>query len=273
MSSLGAIDGAGARAAGGSGGRKRGRPLRSQNKVKDLAAMPLVPRRRGCPPGSRNKKTLVALAAAAAAEPSGVSRSTAIAAAPGGVVALATANAAAPVAATSAAGLTGTPLEAVATLVGATMAIGAAPPGLAGKSVSGSSSTAAGKARKPQHPPPKQRLSYTPKHRFATSVVHLLAGCEERLSLPASFIGTMGKNPLTSIMVEDGSGGQPLYLIKVLHDEQGKSYLAKGWMKFFVDYDLKWGWSLILTHRSGSPIICVRIVDGSGFACAYSPWP
>jgi hypothetical protein len=44
-------------------------------------------------------------------------------------------------------------------------------------------------------------------------------------------------------------------------------------MKFFVDYDLKRGWSLILTHRSGSPILCVRIVDDSGCTRAYSPWP
>jgi hypothetical protein len=97
----------------------------------------------------------VALAGAAAAEPSGVSHSTVIAAAPGGVLALATANAAAPAAATSVAGLTGTPLEAAATLVGAAMVIGAAPLGLAGKSVGGSSSAAADKARKPQHLPPK----------------------------------------------------------------------------------------------------------------------
>jgi hypothetical protein len=141
--------------------------------------MPPVPRRRGRPPGSRNKKTLEALAAAAAAEPFGVSRSTVIVVAPRGAVALA--------AATSVAGLTGTPLEAAAALVGTTMAVGAAPPGLTGKSVGGSSSAAAGKARKPQRPPPKQRLSYTPKHGFATSMVHLLAGCEERLPLPTSF--------------------------------------------------------------------------------------
>jgi hypothetical protein len=171
---------------------------------------------------------LEALAAAAAAEPSGVGHSTAIATAPGGVVALAAANAAAPAAATSVAGLTGTPLEAAATLVGAAMAVGAAPPGLAGRSAGGSSSAAAGKARKLRRPPPEQRLSYTPKHGYATSMVHLLAGCEERLLLPASFIGTMGKDPLTSIMVEEGSGGQPLYLVVVLHDEQGKSYLTEG---------------------------------------------
>jgi hypothetical protein len=50
-------------------------------------------------------------------------------------------------------------------------------------------------------------------------VVHLLAGCKERLPLPASFVGMMGKNPPTSIIVEDGSGSQPLYLVEVLHDE------------------------------------------------------
>jgi hypothetical protein len=46
---------------------------------------------------------------------------------------LAAANAAAPAAATSVTGLSGTPLEAVAALVGTAMAVGAAPPGLAGK--------------------------------------------------------------------------------------------------------------------------------------------
>jgi hypothetical protein len=189
--------------------------------------------------------------AAAAAEPFGVSRSTAIVAAPEGGVALAATNAAALATATSVAGLTGTPLEAAAALVSAAMVVGATPLGLASKSVGGSSRAAASKARKPQHPPPKQRLSYTPKHGFTTFVVHLLAGCEERLPLPTSFVGTMGKNPPMSIMVEDGSGSQPLYLVKVLHDEEGKSYLTEGWAKFFVDYDLKRGWSLILTHRFG----------------------
>jgi hypothetical protein len=104
-------------------------------------------------------------------------------------------------------------------------------------------------------------------------MVHLRAGCEERLPLPASFIGTMGRNPPTSIMVEEGSGGQPLYLVEVLHDEQGKSYLTDGWTRFIDDYDLKCGWSLILTHRAGSPVLCVCVVDTSGCARAYSPWP
>jgi hypothetical protein len=153
------------------------------------------------------------------------------------------------------------------------MAVGVAPSGLAGGNIGGSSSAAASKARKSRRLPPQQRLSYTPKHGYTTSVVRLLAGCEERLPLHASFVGTMRKKPPTSIMVEEGSGGQPLYLVKILHDEQGKSYLTDGWTRFLDDYDLKWGWSLILTHRTGSPILCVRVIDTSGCTRAYSPWP
>jgi hypothetical protein len=74
-------------------------------------------------------------------------------------------------------------------------------------------------------------------------VVPLLAGCKKRLPLPASFIGTMGKNPPMSFMVEDGSGGQPLYHIEVHHDKEGKSYLTEGWAQFFTDYGLERGWS------------------------------
>jgi hypothetical protein len=217
---------------------------------------------------------LEALVAVAATEPFGASHSTAIVAAPGGAVAVAATGAAVPAATTSVTGLTRTPLEVAAALVGAAMAFGAAPPGLAGLSIDGSSCAAASKARaRPPRPPTRQRLSYVPKHWFATSVVPLLAGCKERLPLPASFIGTMGKNPPTSFMVEDGSGGQPLYHVEVLHDEEGKSYLTEGWAQFFTDYGLERGWSLILTHRSRSPILCVRVVDGSGCARAYSPWP
>jgi hypothetical protein len=120
--------------------------------------------------------------------------------------------------------------------------------------------------------PPRQRLSYVSEHGFTTFVVHLRARCEARLPLPTSFVGTMGRNPPTSIMVEEGSGGQPLYLVEILHDEQGKSYLADGWTRFIDDYDLKCGWSLIMTHRAESPVLCVRAVDTFSCARAYSPW-
>jgi hypothetical protein len=140
MSALGATSRAGA--GDGPGGYERGRPLGSQNGARGLAATPPVPWKRGRPPGSRNKKTLAALAAAAAVEPSGASHSTALVAAPGGGAVVAAVNAAVPAVATSVVGLTGTPLEAAAALVGS------------------SSRTAAGKAKtRPPRPPSRQRLS------------------------------------------------------------------------------------------------------------------
>jgi hypothetical protein len=74
-------------------------------------------------------------------------------------------------------------------------------------------------------------------------------------------------------MVEEGSGGQPLYPVEVYHDAMGKSYLHDGWPKFVKDYDLKMGWSLIFTRRVESPFFCIRVVDTSGCAHTYSPWP
>jgi hypothetical protein len=237
-----------------------------------------MPQKRGRPQGSRNKKTLAALAAAATtaatARPLRIGHSSFIAAAPGRTVAAAASGAAVSTAATSIAGLTGMPLQAAVALVSAAMAFEAAPPGLAGLDVGGSSSAAAKKVRAPPpRLPTRQRLSYVPKHGFATAVVPLLAGSRERLPLPASFIGTMGKNPPTSFLIEDGSGGQPLYNVEVLHDEEGKSYLTRGWERFFANYGLERGWSIILTHRAGSPILCIRIVDGSSCTRAYFPWP
>jgi hypothetical protein len=63
------------------------------------------------------------------------------------------------------------------------------------------------------------------------------------------------------------------YDVEVLHDEEGKSYLTGGWERFFTNFGLEQGWSLILTHHTGSPILCIRIVDSSGCARAYFPWP
>jgi hypothetical protein len=145
MSLLGATSGAGAGASDGPGGHERGRPLGGQEGARDLAATPPVPRKRGRSLGNRNKKTLAALTATAATEPFGAGRSIAIVAAPGGTVAAAADGAVVPAATTSIAGLTGTPLEVATALVGAAMAFGAAPPGLAGLSASGSSSAAAKK--------------------------------------------------------------------------------------------------------------------------------
>jgi hypothetical protein len=82
----------------------------------------------------------------------------------------------------------------------------------------------------------------------------------------------MGGNMLTHAIVEECSGGQPLYPVEIFHDGEGKSYLRDGWPNIIEDYDLKLGWSLIFTRCDGSHFFCVRIVDGSYCARAYSAW-
>jgi hypothetical protein len=119
----------------------------------------------------------------------------------------------------------------------------------------------------------QQRLSYTSKHGFTIFVAHFWAGCEVRFPLPFRVVDTLGKNPLTHAMVEEGSGGQLLYPVKVYHDSMGKSYLHDGWPKFIEDYDPKMGWSHIFTHRTKPLLFCVHIVNTSGCAHAYSAWP
>jgi hypothetical protein len=166
-----------------------------------------------------------------------------------------------------------TPLELAVAIIGVALSVGAASLGFAGVGAGSLTSAAATVAYKPRRPPAQQRLSYTSEHGFTTFVVHLRAGCEVRLPLHFRFVDTLGGNPLTRAMVEEGSGGQPLYPIEILHDDQGKSYLTDGWTRFIDEYNLKVGRSLIFTRRTGSPFLCVCVVDTSGCARTYSPWP
>jgi hypothetical protein len=128
-------------------------------------------------------------------------------------------------------------------------------------------------AHKPRRLPVRQRLSYTSEHGFTTFLAPLRARCKVHLPLPFRFVDTMGGSVLTHAIMEEGSGGQPLYPIEVYHDSMGKSYLHDGWPKFVADYDLKMGWFLIFTCRAESHFLCVCVVDTSGCARAYSTWP
>jgi hypothetical protein len=122
---------------------------------------PPVSRKCGRPLGSRNKKTLVALATVAGAASAEAVPATAV------VVA---------------------PAEAAA----AAASIGAAPASLIAAAAGGSAGSAAGTARKPRHPRVRQRLSYTSEHGFTTFLAPLRAGCEVCLLLPFRFINMMG---------------------------------------------------------------------------------
>jgi hypothetical protein len=155
----------------------------------------LVPRKRGRPLGSQNKRTLAALATVAAVESAGVAPATAVAVTPIGVVTSAATNAMALAGAASTIGLTVTPLEVAATIIGAAIAVGAAPPGLTDAGVGGSSSAAATMVRRPRRSPARQWLSYVSEHRFTTFMVHLRAGCEVHLPLPPVLLAPWGGIP------------------------------------------------------------------------------
>jgi hypothetical protein len=187
--------------------------------VKDPAVTPPVSRKRDCPPGSCNKKTLEALAAAAAVESARVASAAVAVATAAGAVATADVTTTAPTGAAASTALAVVPTQAATAVLGAAIAVGAALPGFAGASAGGSTIAAATVARKPRRPPLEQRLSYTLQHGFTTFVVHLRAGCEVRLPLPFKFVDTLGGNPLTGAIVEEGSGVQPLYPIEILHDD------------------------------------------------------
>jgi hypothetical protein len=105
-----------------------------------------------------------------------------------------------------------------------------------------------------------------------TFLVPFRAGSEERLPLPVKFVDTMGGDVLTHAVMEECSDGQPSYPVEILHDGEGKSYLRGSWPQFFEDYGLKEGWSLIFSRHDGAHFFCVRIVDSSYCARAFSAW-
>jgi hypothetical protein len=187
MSSIGALEGASAGGPGGSSGRKRGCLFGSKNKVKDPATTPSVSHKRACPLGSHNKKTMVALAATAAADSAGAAPAAAVASV--GAVAAATTAV--------------TPVEAATALITVVVSVGVAPPGLAAMTTGGSASAAAGMVHKPRRPPAQQRISYTSEHGFTTFLAPLWAGCKVRLLLPFCFIDMMGSTDACH-----GGGGQ-----------------------------------------------------------------
>jgi hypothetical protein len=204
--------------------------------------MPPVSRKRSRPLGSRNKKTLAALAAAA--DSAGVASAT-------------TTDAAS--------------AEAAAAATAAVASIEAAPAAITAAATGDSASIVAATARKSRRSLVKQWLSYTSEHGFTTFLTPVRAGCKVRLLLPFCFVDMMGGSVLTHAIMEECSGGQPLYPVEIYHDGERKSYLCDGWPKFIADYDLKMGWSLIFTRREGSHFFCVRVVDTSNCAHATPP--
>jgi hypothetical protein len=135
-----------------------------------------------------------------------------------------------------------------------------------------SSGIVAGVARQSRRPPKKQQPAYTSVNGYTTFLVPLWAGSEELLPLPFKFVDTMEGDGLMHAIVEECSGGQPSYPVEIFHYGEGKSYLRDGWPKFFEDYGLKEDWSLIFSCCDRAHFFCIRIIDSSYYARAFSAW-
>jgi hypothetical protein len=107
---------------------------------------------------------------------------------------------------------------------------------------------------------------------YITFVVPVLAGSKERVPLPFKFVEVMEGQGLTHTIVEECSSGQPSYHIKTFHDGEWKSYFHNGWPKFFEDYGLREGWSLIFSHCHGAHFFCVRVVVSSFCTHSFTAW-
>jgi hypothetical protein len=99
-----------------------------------------------------------------------------------------------------------------------------------------------------------------------------LAGSKERLPLPFKFVKVMEGHGLAHAFVEECSGGQPSYDIEIFHDGEGKCYFHGGWPKFFADYGLREGWSLIFSRCHVAHFFCVHVIDGSFCAPSFTAW-
>jgi hypothetical protein len=192
--------------------RRPGRPKGSGKKIKSPAATPPVSYKCGCPLGSRNQKTLAALAAAAIAVPTGVASATAAAAASTDAAA-ATPITAASIRAAPAIGGEGVPGKrgldrpkgsgkkeaTVATVAPSSARRRGRPPGSKNKRTlatlvatasrfvgpSAAASSPSGLSRLQPTLPALQPPAYTLAEGLSTFIIPVLAGAKDRLCLPS----------------------------------------------------------------------------------------
>jgi hypothetical protein len=72
------------------------------------------------------------------------------------------------------------------------------------------------------------------------------------LHMPAKFMEAMEGQDLARAVVQECSGGQPMYEVEVYYDGEGKCYFRDGWPRFFADYYMEEGWFLLFSRRSGT---------------------
>jgi hypothetical protein len=254
-------------------------PEGSKEEVKAPETAPSVSRKCGRPKGSRNKSTLEALAAKAAAaastfvapqatgapsdagvlekrrpgRPKGSGRKTASAAAAAPSLPrrrgrpLGSKNKKAPAAFGAIASTSARPRATATPLVGPSW------PWL----------------EKPALQPP----AYISAEGWSTCIIPVLAGARDLLRLPSQFTSSMEDQEMAYTKLRECSGGQPTYHVEVYYDGQGVCYFRDGWSKFFIDYGMHEGWFILLTHHDGKEEFTICLFDGTLSVRAFAAQP
>jgi hypothetical protein len=231
---------------------------------------PPTSRKRGRPKGSRNKKTLEALAAAAAAA---VAPSTSAATrtarvpgdagvpekrGPGRPKGSGRKTAPAAVATPSSPRRRGRPPSSKNKKTLAIL-------GAAASNSARSRATALspdGSSRLWSEKPALQPPAYISAKGWSTCIIPVLAGARDLLRLPSQFADSMEGQEMAYAKLRECSGGQPKYRVEIYYDGQGVCYFRDGWSKFFINYGVHEGWFLLLTRHDGKDFT-VCLFDGT----------
>jgi hypothetical protein len=253
-------------------------PEGSEKVAKAPEMSPPASRKRGRPKGSRNKKTLEALAAVAAVAPS-TSVATRATRAPGDVGIpekwgpghpKGSGRKATPAAVATPSSLhrRGRPLgsknKKTLAALGATA------------STSARSRAAASPPEGPSRPqsekPALQPPAYISAEGWSTCIIPVLAEARDLLRLPSQFTDSMEGQEMAYAKLRECSGGQPKYRVEIHYDGQGVCYFCDGWSKFFIDYGVHEGWFLLLTRHDGKKDFTVCLFDGTLSARTFAAW-
>jgi hypothetical protein len=235
-------------------------PERSEKEAQAPETVPPASRKRGRPNGSRNKKTLEALAAATTVAPS-TSVATRAARAPGDADILEKRGPGHPKG-------SGRKTAPAAAATPSSPRRRGRPPGSKNKKTLAARSRVAasppdGPSRLWSEKPALQPPAYISAEGWSTCIIHVLAGAHNLLCLPSKFTDSMEGQEMAYAKLQECSGGQPKYRVEIYYDGQGVCYFRDGWSKFFIDYGVHEGWFLLLTRHDGKKDFTVCLFDST----------
>jgi hypothetical protein len=242
-------------------------PEGSEKEAKEPETSPPASQKRDRPKGSHNKKTLEALAAAAAIAPptSVVTRATR---APGDADVLekrgpgrpkgsgrktARAAVATPLSRRHRGWPPGSKNKKTLAALGSTASTSARPRAAASPPV--------GPSRPWSKKPALQPPAYILAEGWSTCIIPVLAGARDLLRLPSQFIDSMEGQEMAYAKLWECSGCQPKYRVEIYYDGQGVCYFRDGWSKFFIYYGVHEGLFVLLTRHDGKKDFTVCLFD------------